>query len=303
MKITSSISDFSLEQADLLRLTPSADYTATAVWADVPSWSLTIPNPGQFTISASTSGSVSDTNADSDAQLYVRLALGGRAIEGTMRRLSHDTTSGTFVFPLDITYTGVFAGGQAVTLQAYTPNAGDTCIVCGNGGSIGAVPSFGYVCLSNYITAPSIPITSWETFTMTLGSSGFTAPTKGTIVHDLAAWRRVGKSMEIIYSFWQSAGGTTGSTATLWNLPGTYVIDTAYMVPTASIGDALGVCGVASAYNVGSGRGHGVMKVYSNSLSMGIKNNTTELTVGSAGYGMGAAVQYSFSVNVPVLGW
>lgn len=68
-------------------------------------------------------------------------------------------------------------------------------------------------------------MTDWITYSPTL-SATTSNPSKGTIVRDLAQWRRVGDSMEISWDFEQSSAGTTGTGTYLLPLPTGYSIDT-----------------------------------------------------------------------------
>jgi hypothetical protein len=63
--------------------------------------------------------------------------------------------------------------------------------------------------------------TDWQSYTLNIGSTAGSSPTKGTIVRDEAKWRRVGDSMEIEYNYSQStAGSDAGVTGHyLWPLP------------------------------------------------------------------------------------
>lgn len=84
--------------------------------------------------------------------------------------------------------------------------------------------------------------TDWVPYTITVSgsTSGFG---KGTIVRDLAFWRRHGDSIEIKWEYEQSATGASGSGQVLYSLPNALSFDTNKMLidttPQAIIGSGL----------------------------------------------------------------
>ena len=308
MKITSSISDVDMKTAVSYRITPTSDYIVTAAWVNVTNWTFTIPNSGRFTISASSSVQVTDTDANGDAQLYVRLAIGGRAIEGTMRRLSHNTVSGSFVFPFEISYTNNFTKNATITLQAYKPFAGDTCVVGGNTGTLGAIPNFEYNCISSYTASSQIPITPWKLGTLSIVGA-ITTPTKGTTAVDRLYWRRVGANMEILATLSQSGGGAVGSGEYYFLIPENQRVDSS-ILSIGAITGYVGVCGTCVAVNatLGIGRGETFAFTYSGTdcLILSVRypgSGGGSCIVNSGGFGLSGVVSYTFTASVPIVGW
>lgn len=77
--------------------------------------------------------------------------------------------------------------------------------------------------------------TDWQSFTPTLNTG-----VRGTNT-ELAYWRRVGDSMEILYTYKQTGAGTAGSGTYTWSIPAGYTIDTSKLVTgTASVGSVVG---------------------------------------------------------------
>lgn len=147
----------------------------------------------------------------------------------------------------------------------------------------------------------------WTAYTLTIGTTSGTAPSKGTVVRDQARWRRVGDSMEIEWNYSQSAigsdAGTTGHY--LFPLPSGYLIDTNKIGLTLGEKDATGQCGEFSLSYAGTNVEHnGMIKAYDTSNLIAIwgssyvgkQNNNAHITAQ-------ASLQYSFFARVPILGW
>lgn len=161
------------------------------------------------------------------------------------------------------------------------------------------------------------PFTDWATESMTI-SATTTNPTKGTTAVDLCKWRRVGKIMEIYYTYRQTAAGAAGSGTYLFLIPDSKTIDTTYI--NASSVPSQGVVGMAAYGNTtteGSARQfHGVVKAYdSTHLAVifqmppldGIPQNadywrfmSSTANQGSFGDTVSAV---SFFASVPISGW
>jgi len=71
----------------------------------------------------------------------------------------------------------------------------------------------------------SVTVTEWQNAGPAVVTSTATAPTKGTTTVDRVSWRRVGDSMEVVWRFQQTAGGTDGTGLTLFQLPAGARID------------------------------------------------------------------------------
>lgn len=70
----------------------------------------------------------------------------------------------------------------------------------------------------------AVAISDWVSFTPTITGSS-SNPSFGTVAFNTAYWRRVGDSMQIRWEFEQTTSGSAGAGAYLFNLPGSYTID------------------------------------------------------------------------------
>lgn len=109
-------------------------------------------------------------------------------------------------------------GSETFGAQAYTAlhmsTAGESWTLMSDGTN--------WLILAHYAT------TAPATYTLTLGSTGATPPTKGTVVVDKVLWWREGKNLRMQYNYQQSAGGTQGTTGSVikYPLPAGYSADT-----------------------------------------------------------------------------
>lgn len=149
------------------------------------------------------------------------------------------------------------------------------------------------------------PVTDWVQFTMVITGSSSNPTKANTTLFDNAYWRRVGDSMEIVYTYAHNnnTGAAAGSGTYLFGLPSGYTIDSNKI--SVSTTNAPGVVGSAtvSSTNVPTGS----VKVY-NTTNLSIYANeaaaSTAGMVGSSFIPMNAAdARYSFSARVPIAGW
>lgn len=140
-------------------------------------------------------------------------------------------------------------------------------------------------------------ITDWQTYVMTIGATT-TPPTKGTMVFDVAQWRRVGSNMEITYTYRHSAAGTGGSGTYLFSLPAGYTIDMTNF--DAAVTSVVGNC---NCYN-GSNYYPGVVLAY-NSGNVSLQYASPASSVGSSAMSLNSAatIVISFKASVPIVGW
>ncbi len=144
-------------------------------------------------------------------------------------------------------------------------------------------------------------ITDWQSYSLTIGAQT-TAPTLGTTTTNSAKWRRVGDSMEIVYSLVQTGAGSAGSGYYKFPLPSGFSADSSKIL----VGNNNVVnIGSAAVYN-GSLVSAGVVQLLdSTNLVITVGADTLATTqVGSSFYQLsGANIQYGFSAKVPILGW
>lgn len=306
MDVKSSIINIPPMQYNSQVINPLSDYVVTTTWANVTNWSLTIPADGIYVLNMSTSAQVVDSDSNSNAELYLRLARNGIAITGTMRRISHTATGISQTVPVEISVTVELIKNTVITLQAYKPNAGDTCTVCGNTGALGAIPNFSYNLITGYVTTTAMPIPGFKSFNMTIKAT-VVDPTKGTIVVEKAYYRRIGSIAEIIYNYRQSAGGTSGNGDYVFMLPEAMQIDTTLIEPATTSNYAYGVVGSCQVNTAAIPAAVGTANAFTYAGGDGILlmpiNTSGIYQVSASIYALGAAVTYSFQARVPIQGW
>lgn len=152
-------------------------------------------------------------------------------------------------------------------------------------------------------TNGSIPLMSgWTSYTLPITATT-TNPTKGTVVRDRAYWRRVGDTMEIMYSYEQSAGGSAGSGTYIFGIPSGYTIDTAKSIAGVA---QQGIMGNFAA-NGGAQFTQiwGEVKIHNTTgFSLHGSNEASRYIVSSGSGDLGqASIKYSFYARVPIVGW
>ena len=143
-----------------------------------------------------------------------------------------------------------------------------------------------------------------------------TNPTLGTIAHNLFSWWRNGKFMEWMWSIRQTSAGTAGVGSYYLDIPENEVIDTAYVVASASIvanEGAVGCIGNGQVADV-SGIGNtnsaiartltvgGVHKIAFQMIDPASGNDGIGWGAGSASFG-NAHVMATFQGKIPIFGW
>lgn len=208
------------------------------------------------------------------------------------------------------------SGAITVTLPSAGSNSGAVIVVRKTDSSTNAVTLTSVAVLSTQneavtiisdgtnwvITERRIP-SAWASYTMTIGATG-SSPTKGTNNVDNAQWRRVGDSMEIMYSYRQTGAGSAGSGQYLFPVPSGYTIDTAKLGATAV--KASSIVGDGEVSTNGIDTYSCQINVYNSSnLSLySVYATGTSDAIGSAAVALsGASVQYSFFARVPISGW
>lgn len=156
-------------------------------------------------------------------------------------------------------------------------------------------------------TVPGFIATEWKPFTASfLGLT--TNPTRGTVGSETAQYRRMGDSMEIHWSYVQTAGGTAGSGAYLLEIPDGLAIDFSKIGNGGSSGQ--GACGSAQIDDGAGNQGIGTAVAYDNGSKVGILLNAYNegadniSSFGSAYYPFTIpALRVSFTAKVPIVGW
>lgn len=144
-------------------------------------------------------------------------------------------------------------------------------------------------------------ITDWQEFTLALDATT-TAPTKGTH-QEFAKWRRVGDSMEIQYSLFQTTAGTAGSGIYLFRLPSGYTMDTSKLINLNGLG--LDVLGSAEVYLGTLFEGAVKARPIDNALEISVLSDTVAGNSLGSSFGSlaNATARYSFTAKVPIAGW
>jgi hypothetical protein len=145
--------------------------------------------------------------------------------------------------------------------------------------------------------------TGTQSVTITSGKvpiSGVTAnPNKGTVVADIARFRRVGGDLEMEMEYIQSGGGAGGSGDYCFFLPLGYTVDTSRLVLDGTFGNQIGIGSFvgsnASAQLIGA-----VLADNNSRLRVYYQRDSTGTTpVGSALFSMVGAVTYKLAIKVP----
>lgn len=199
--------------------------------------------------------------------------------------------SGTFQVPSDATQ---------VRLAVYFPTA-----------TTGAITVY----LDDFVLGPQAvqygaPVTDWESYTVTVGSSVAPNPTPSGSA--AAYYRRVGDSLEVQYDYQQSSIGSDGGASGIYYfpLPSGVVINTSVISTNTINSGELGryVLGTAS-FRIGTTEYLGYVTAYSSTaLRLVVQDSLTNplslssFTSGYAGYA-NAAFRLSFFAKVPIQGW
>lgn len=145
-------------------------------------------------------------------------------------------------------------------------------------------------------------MTDWSSYVPTITGTS-SNPTKGTVVQDIAYYRRVGDSIEIQYAYYQNAGGSIGSGTYLFSLPAGIVADSTKINIT---GDPNRSC-IGSASGFDSGDITGFAAIYDTThfcIALQATASTSVSSVGSTVHPLNVAtLVYNAHFTVPVSGW
>lgn len=156
-------------------------------------------------------------------------------------------------------------------------------------------------------------VSDWQAFPSVAAGTLITGvtsnPTYGTTALNVAYWRRVGDSMEIMWNFRQTAAGSAGSGTYLFNVPLGLQIDTTKL--SASTSFLQTYVGDFDMRAPGSGvHGKGKVSVYSaTQLAVGafhLSASVQAASVWASGY-LGFAdftdIEYAMRIKIPIAGW
>jgi hypothetical protein len=144
-------------------------------------------------------------------------------------------------------------------------------------------------------------VTDFKSYTPTIGSTG-SSPTKGTIVRDLAVYRRVGDSLEVMYDYDQNVAGASGTGVYTYSLPSGLTIDSTKQYSLSLL--AQGNVGEGIFYDGTTARPAQVYTYSSTSVSIKTLNSGTLTDVGASNYGYGGGtLRFSFWFKVPIAEW
>lgn len=150
-------------------------------------------------------------------------------------------------------------------------------------------------------------IGDWTSYNLIIGSTGTAPDEGGGTKYKRAMWRRVGDSMEILFEYRQSTGGSAGTGTYLWPIPPGYQIDTSKITTSSSTGlTHFGLCGHGWVNDNGGGM-YPVGSVAYNTTN--IKLISTDYSY--SGYEIGSAFEtfantdyrVFFLAKVPIVGW
>ena len=129
-------------------------------------------------------------------------------------------------------------------------------------------------------------------------------PTKGgTIITDLANWKRDGSHADITYSYYHTSAGTTGTGIYLFSLPG-LSIDSSKIKVVADANQSN--CGTCNGYSAVTNVVAGTVYPYS-ATQLGIQMGNELLAIGPVASTFmtlaNVTAVYNFSARVPIVGW
>lgn len=155
---------------------------------------------------------------------------------------------------------------------------------------------------------PTLAIGGWIPFDLEITSTG-SAPSKAPAPDiDMAHWRRVGDSMEILYSYRHTTGGGANGTGDyLFSIPDGFTIDETKIVVHNSSSATRAVCGVATAdglsidFDALAGAAHVFDDTH---LCISGTHSTDNGIIGATRAGLGnSEVGYSFQATIPIAQW
>lgn len=162
---------------------------------------------------------------------------------------------------------------------------------------------FDNVSVSPEVVVPGAIVTPWQSYTLEIRGETSNPSKGGTISYDNAQWRRVGDSMEIMYSYRQGLAGSGGTGEYLFSLPPGFTIDTSRIENDGT--EFSGVVGVSGASgDSGASTGHAVVGDSTGIKIVTMTNGIAPQTIGSAHQPLNNNTQlYSFRAVVPIVGW
>jgi len=164
--------------------------------------------------------------------------------------------------------------------------------------------------VGNQSVAVGAAISATQTYPLTIGAVT-TAPTKGTVVEDIATWARHGDKMIWSYRYRQTASGSAGSGLYLFPLPAGVSIDLARTPAGSAVGTArmANTTYTTEPTNELTPAGLGVVVVYDSTRLCVRKVNpvaTTEITdsIHSGAFALSAsAIYYGFEAMFTISQW
>lgn len=233
---------------------------------------------------------------------------GSDSVVGDLVVYIYDVTNAVLIQPTPYKLTN---GSSTVpgTYQAYFQSASNSTSyrlivhVASTSASAFTV-QFDNVSVSPQPVINGVPSSDWTDFTSVIQGSS-SNPTKGTTTIDKASYRRVGDSMEIVFSYQQTAGGSAGSGTYLFQMPTGHIIDTNKITASTS-SSRYGTVGVGRIDSSDVSSAIGNIKVW-NTTSLAFFFNNSGIQGGAWGSTNGGLdegeVHLSFRAVIPILGW
>jgi hypothetical protein len=157
------------------------------------------------------------------------------------------------------------------------------------------------------VQAPAVG--DWVPYTLVIGATT-TPPTEGAGATKSAYWRRVGDSMEIRFTYSQTAAGTTGTGSYLFPLPTGYSIDTNKIAVSTNLSGATAHDIGSGAYQLGTGNNVSGMgaRIHAYDTTRLLMNNhlnsASFQTMGGVSIDLSNnPLYFQFSAKVPIAGW
>lgn len=148
---------------------------------------------------------------------------------------------------------------------------------------------------------------TWQTYSLSITGS-VSNPTKGTVAIDQALWRRIGDSIEIIYTFKQTSAGSAGSGNYLFSIPSGMTMDTSKITVGNGDGSVVGPGYFSNASDARNAASWNILVFAFDSSHIGLAlpaNNTNQFTNIQSGDGdlSNTNLYYFFRATLPISGW
>lgn len=331
MGITSNKQDINLAKKSYIHAKVSSQYTSNISVGDHIKYDTVLTTFGSDVSLDTTTTYTSTDNVPSIGRFLLKAGKtyhlqgaiqgnGATAISAGVKwyNANNGTAIGTSAFEIGPAHTGYNPNPIA---QAFITTTLDTYVDLriAYAGDLNTVQGSDAVYLDSWAVIESVDSTislsptyesaigDWTSYSLTIGSTGTAPDEGGGTKYKRAMWRRVGDSMEILFEYRQSTGGSAGTGTYLWPIPPGYQIDTSKITTSSSTGlTHFGLCGHGWVNDNGGGMYPVASVAYD---TTNIKLISTDYSY--SGYEIGSTFEtfantdyrVFFLAKVPIVGW